>query len=169
MLITDPIKFNGKIFEGKMTKEAIQRFISNIAFLGDRAIRNFEVPLEMSKDRLSHGHCSSQDGFICVIIRDNLSYPCKKLDLIKTLIKKYQSDFVSFYYILSEKINHNEWNSKFGNSNIILVKGKRNKAKGYMIDIENNLNELDVGIESISSGNISQMQRLESLSILLNK
>ena len=162
MLMTDPIHYTGIMFDGKNTKEAILRFINSSAFAQGKPVKNFEKPFEFSLKRYSHGHCGPTDNILCFIYCSKSSQLSKEeTESIDSLMKKYSRDGLSFYVLHSNHIDHEKFTTYFEDSNLLLVKGKRSKVRKMTVDIVRDVTLVDKAIESIVSGSLASMTRLD--------
>jgi len=161
--LEDAAAFTGLPYTGSVKKENILYWVQD-KVLGKRA-KSSPGPKELSKDRLKLGSCGDTDnGFCFIAIVKSADVLSQYLATLTDLSERFASDGISFFYLLEQKVNKNEWRSSFGNNRVIILRGKRKRYSGLEEDLLSKpIEELNGSLENLLSGGGTQMKGYKSV------
>ena len=171
MLLTDPINYKGKKFEGSLTKSLIMHFLNEEVISGQTKFKpNAGTVSKLTKEKVEWGTCGAKDKTFCFVsIIPNHSQLEPYTSILESLNTKYSNDSFTFYYILQSDINNSIWKSNFDQKYTIIIRGKRGKFVGFeepLLDLDRQV--VENKIDNILSGSLDSMKNYKGLEAFLN-
>jgi len=170
VLLTDPINYKGKKFEGTLNKTLIVHFLNEEALSNQARFKpNAGAVSQLTREKIEWGTCGSKDNTFCfVAVVPSQSQLKPYLTILESLNEKYSNDSFTFYYVLQSDLNDSIWKSNFDQKLAMIIRGKRGKFTGFD-ELLGNIDRqvVDNKIDNILSGSLDSTRNYKGLETLL--